>query len=147
MEDVARSDLLLDLVKNVEEYQAQLTDVMHSYPIAYHTSLKAAQELKDVEQEMKDYLNAHVLGLEFQAKAGEGPLVGLAKTSAAYKTAIDVAKATCSDGEISDMRDDVVYARNRVMQAEVDLHSEKTQFAALRSMLDATSSLLRALAR
>ena len=137
----------LDAARNMTNLQEELMACADEYPRAYETQLDAQKDLKDAEQDLKDFLNSYVMDLEFASKEDDSPLKGLAKTSSAYKTAVEVAKASCVSGDAYDLRECVQDNLNRYMQAEIELHREKTKFVALRAVIDGASSLLRAMAR
>lgn len=147
MEPEVLKNFLHEQADDLASNTAQLWEVASSLATAYSTHLSAQQELREAEREVQEYLDAYALDLEFQARAGAGVLAGLAKTSSAYKTAVDVAKAACEDSEILDAREHLSFCANQVMVADANLHREKTYFSALRSIIEGTSSLLRALAR
>ncbi len=134
-EQITRSNHLMDRLRQVE---SNLTSAMEDEHRARH-------DLQELEQQLQIREAEVIVSAELEARAKKGPLAGLAKTSAAYKHAIDLLLDQAHSTELYDLWQRVQSARARYQDARMRREQLAITFSATKKSAELQAAILEAI--
>jgi hypothetical protein len=138
----AYANPLLGTIEASEELLTTLDNAAQRLERALAAAAIAKAAERDAKETLAMHEAEHVVEWTGLAEVGEGPLVGVAKTSKAYQYALDNALAAARRNGLKQAAAVAYQASVTAMNAEIELQSAQTQFRACLAAADLRTAIL-----
>lgn len=135
------------LIGESEELATQLLRQADELAAAIEADVTARRQLRDAEQTLNEAEAGYLVDAETQAQEKQGPLAGLAKSSAAYKAACETLIAGARQNGLRDQFTQVTALRHAADATQIAREQQSARFTALKHIAELRTAMLHALSR